>query len=123
VATTTRNSSNIYVLNEIGKEKIFLGKEYKVWIWNRRMDHINFGNIFKVNKKEVVREMPQNSKPTNILCKHCLQGKQTKTKFKTKENSSKTPLELVHIDLVGPTRKKGLKGDNILCYWLMIIQE
>jgi hypothetical protein len=32
VATTTRTSSNIYVLNEIGNEKCCLGKEDESWL-------------------------------------------------------------------------------------------
>jgi hypothetical protein len=51
-------------------------------------------------------------KPTNTLCKHCQQGKQTKTRFKSKEYSTTKPLEIVHTDLVGPTTTKGLKGER-----------
>ena len=75
VATVVRNPSNIYVLNEIGKEICCLGKDNESWIWYKRMGHINFDNLVKVSKKEVVREMPKISKPTNILCKHCLHRK------------------------------------------------
>jgi hypothetical protein len=53
-------------------------------------------------------------KPTNTLCKHCQQGKQTKTRFKSKEYSTTKPLEIVHTDLVGPTRTKFLKGERYL---------
>jgi hypothetical protein len=77
VATAVRNSSNIYVLSEIGNEKFCLGKEDEVWLWHRRMGHINFENLFNVSKKEEVREMPQITKPTNTLCKNCQQGRQT----------------------------------------------
>jgi hypothetical protein len=94
VAIVLRTPSNIYVLNEIGKERCFLGKDDESWLWHRIMGHINFDNIFKVSKKEAVREMLEISKPTNILCKHYLQGKQTKTKFKSKEYSTKKPLEI-----------------------------
>jgi hypothetical protein len=80
------------------------------------MDHIHFDNLVKVNKREAVREMPQIMKPTNTLCKHCQKRKKTKTRFKSKEYSTTRPLEIVHIDLVGPTTKKGLKGENYLCY-------
>jgi hypothetical protein len=82
IAITTRTSSNIYVLNEIENEKCCLGNEDESWIWHRRMGHIHFDNLVKVSKKEVVIEMPQIMKPTNTLCKHCQQGKQTKTRFK-----------------------------------------
>jgi hypothetical protein len=100
VTTTIRTSRNIYVLSEIGNEKCCLGKEDEVWLWHRRMGYINFDNLVKVKKKEVVTEMPQIMKPTNTLCKNCQHGKQTKTRFKSKEYSTKRPLENVHIDLV-----------------------
>jgi hypothetical protein len=58
VATAARTSSNIYVLSEIGNEKCSLGKEDEIWIWHRRMGHMNFDNLFKVNKREAVIEMP-----------------------------------------------------------------
>jgi hypothetical protein len=112
VATTARTSSNIYVLSEIGNEKCCLEKEDESWLWHRRMGHIHFDNLVKVNKREAVREMPQITKPTNTLCKHCQQGKQTNTRFKSKEYSMTRPLEIVHIDLVGPTKTKGLKGEK-----------
>jgi predicted transcriptional regulator len=52
VATTVRNSSNIYVLSKIGNEKWCLGKEDEVWLWNIRMGHINFDKLSKFNKNE-----------------------------------------------------------------------
>ena len=55
VATTIRTPSNIYVLNEIGKEICFLGKGDESWLWGRRISHINFDNRVQVSKREVVR--------------------------------------------------------------------
>jgi hypothetical protein len=101
-----------YVLSEIGNEKFFLGKEDESWLWHRRMGHIHLDNLIKISKREAVREMPQIKKPTNTLCKHCQQGKKTKTMFKSKEYSMTRPLEIVHTDLVGPTTTKGLKGEK-----------
>jgi transposase InsO family protein len=62
--------------------------------------------------------MPQITKPTNTLCKHCQQGKKTKTMFKSKEYSTKRPLEIVHTDLVGSTTTKGLKGEK---YFMLLV--
>jgi hypothetical protein len=56
VATTKRTPSNIYVLNEIGKERCFLGKDDESWLWHRRMGHINFDNLVKISRREEVRE-------------------------------------------------------------------
>jgi hypothetical protein len=120
IATATRTSSNIYVLSEIGKEKCCLGKEDENWLWHRRKGYIHFDNLVKVSKREAVTEMPQITKPTNTLCKHCQQGKQTKTKFKSKEYPTTRPLEIVHTDLVGPTTKKGLKGEK---YFMLLVDD
>jgi hypothetical protein len=94
---------------KLEKKNVSLGKEDESWLWHRRMGHINFDNLVKVSKREAVREIPEISKPTNILCKHCLQGKQTKTKFKSKEYSTTKPLEIVHTDLVRTDKNKGIE--------------
>jgi hypothetical protein len=120
IATATRTSSNKYVLSEIGNGKCCLGKEYESWIWHKRMCHIHFDNLVKVRKREAVREIPHTMKPTNTLCKHCQQGKQTKTRFKSKEYSMTRPLEIVHTNLVGPTTTKVLKGQK---YFMLLFDD
>jgi transposase InsO family protein len=84
------------------------------------MGHMHFYNLVKVSKREAAREMPQITKPTNTLCKHCQQGKQTKTRFKSKEYSTTRPLEIMHTDLVGPTATKGLKGER---YFMILVDD
>jgi hypothetical protein len=84
------------------------------------MGHIHFDTLVKVSKREEVREMPQITKPINTFCKHCQQGKKTKTMFKSKEYSMTRPLEIVDIDLVGPTTTKGLKGDK---YFMLLVDD
>jgi transposase InsO family protein len=81
---------------------------------------MHFDNLVKVSKREAVREMPLITKPTNTLCKHCQQGEQTKTRFKSKEYSTTRPLEIVHTDLVGPTTTKGLKGER---YFMLLVDD
>jgi hypothetical protein len=72
VDTTRRIPNNIYVLNEIGNERCFLGKENESWLWHKRMGHINFDNLVKIIKKEEVKEMPKILNPSNTLCEHYL---------------------------------------------------
>ena len=55
VAMVARTPNNIYILNGIAKESYCLGKEDESWLWHKRMEHINFDNLVKVIKKEVVR--------------------------------------------------------------------
>jgi hypothetical protein len=84
------------------------------------MGHIHFYNLVKVSKREAVKEIPQITKPASTLCKHCQQGNQTKTRFKSKEYSMTRPLEIVHTDLVGPTKTKGLKGEK---YFMLLVDD
>ena len=64
--------------------------------------------------------MPEITKPTNVICKHCRHGKQTKVESKTKEYSTTKPLEIVHTDLCGPMRPKGLEGE---IYFMLLIDD
>ena len=59
-----------------------------------------------------MKDIPKIIKPSNSVCKHSQHGKQTKVRFKTKEYSTSKPLELVHINLCGPTRTKSTKGEH-----------
>ena len=63
VAIVIRTPNNIYVLDRVKEEKCCMGKIDEVWLWHRRMGHVNFKNIAKVSKKHVVRNMPEITKP------------------------------------------------------------
>ena len=55
VAIAARNSSNIYVLSEIGNEKCCLGKEDESQLWHKRMGTyilITFSKLAKDNRSE-----------------------------------------------------------------------
>jgi len=53
-------------------------------------------------KIELLRET---SGYTNHLCEACVKGKQVKISLRSKHNiSTKIPLELIHLDLFGPTK-------------------
>ena len=90
------------------------------WLWHRRLGHINFDNLVKVNNLGAVRNFPKITKPSNPICRHCQLGKKTRIRFKTKEYSTSKPLELVHIDLCGPTRTKSLQGES---YFMLFIDD
>ena len=58
----------------------------------------------RVSKYQKLRGMSFIHKLANTTCEGCIHGKQTKVSFASKENYSTKPLQLVHIDLCGPTR-------------------
>ena len=60
----------------------------------------------------MVKGLPEISfKKNQMFCESCTQGKQTRKSFKIwTENLSTKPLELIHMDLFGPTRSMSLSG-------------
>ena len=64
--------------------------------------------------------MPQITKPANTLCKHCHHEKQTQAEFKRNEYATTKTLQIVHTNLCGPTRTKGLNGQQ---YFMLLIDD
>lgn len=67
-----------------------------------------------------VRDLLKLKKPVNNVCEECQVGKQIRSTFKVKEQSSIRLLELVHTDLCGPTRTRSQQGDM---YFILLIDD
>jgi hypothetical protein len=104
VAKGIRIENNIYVLKE-NREECHLRKHDESWLWHRRFGHLNFDQLIRLKNLESIKDLPRISKPRDSMCKPCQVGKQNRTKFKSKRfNSTEKPLQLVHMDLCGPSR-------------------
>jgi hypothetical protein len=104
VAKGTRTENNVYVLKE-NREECHLSKHDERWLWHRRLGHLNFDHLIKLKNLEAVKDLPRISKPQDSVCKPCQVGKQNRTQFKSKSfTSTEKPLQLVHMDLCGPSR-------------------
>ena len=88
-----RNTNNVYILEN--ENQSYLSMVDESWLWHRRLGHLNFDNLVKISKKEIVRDLPKIIKPLNLVCRHCQHGKQTRASFKTKEHMTSHPLEIV----------------------------
>nr|GEV74756.1 putative ribonuclease H-like domain-containing protein [Tanacetum cinerariifolium] len=76
---------------------------------HRRLSHINFKNINKLVKDNLVRGLPSKHFEKDQTCVACLKGKQHKVSFKSKiQNSITQPLFMLHMDLFGPTSNRVL---------------
>jgi hypothetical protein len=114
LAKGVRTENNAYVLKE-DKEKCHLRKNDESWLWHRRLEHLNFDHIVKLNNEGVVKDLPKLSKPNKSVCESFQMGKLTRAQFKLKScTSSEKPLQLVHIDLCGPSQKEGTRGERYL---------
>jgi hypothetical protein len=118
VVVAPRTSSNVYILNIDEEEKCCLIQVDESWLWLIRLGHLSFDNLIKTNEKKVVRDLPKVIKPSDSICKHCQIGKKTRVRFKTKENYTTKPLDLIHIDLCGRNRTKSTYGEQ---YFMLII--
>nr|GEU72812.1 putative ribonuclease H-like domain-containing protein [Tanacetum cinerariifolium] len=73
-------------------------------LWHRRLGHINFKNINKLVKDNLVRGLPSKRFENNQTYVACLKGKQHKVSLKSKiQNSISQPLFMLHMHLFGPT--------------------
>ena len=80
------------------------------------MHHLNH-----LVKMDLVVGIPKLNFETNKLYKSCQKGKQVKNSFQNKNVVSTTkPLELLHIDLFGPSRTMSLCGNY---YGLVIVDD
>ncbi|GJY43783.1 putative ribonuclease H-like domain-containing protein [Tanacetum coccineum] len=78
-------------------------------MWHRRLGHLNFKNINKLFRNNLVRGLPSKSFGNDHTCVACLKGKQHKASCKTKlVNSVSKPLHTLHMDLFGPTSVSSL---------------
>ncbi|GJU53328.1 putative ribonuclease H-like domain-containing protein [Tanacetum coccineum] len=73
-------------------------------LWHRRLGHINFKNINKLVKDNLVRGFPTKCFENDQTCVACLKGKQHRASCKSKVlNPITKPLFVLHMDLFGPT--------------------
>ncbi|GKC67003.1 putative ribonuclease H-like domain-containing protein [Tanacetum coccineum] len=73
-------------------------------LWHRRLGHVNFKTMNKLVKGNLVRGLPSKLFEINQTCVACQKGKQHRAFSKTKTVSSiSQPLQMLHMDLFGPT--------------------
>ncbi|GJU60624.1 putative ribonuclease H-like domain-containing protein [Tanacetum coccineum] len=89
--------------------------------WHRRLGHVNFKNLNKLVKGNLVRGLPSKIFQNDHTCVACQKGKQHKASCKAKSVSSiSQTLQLLHMDLFGPTSVRSL---NHKTYFLVITDD
>ncbi|GJS15128.1 putative ribonuclease H-like domain-containing protein [Tanacetum coccineum] len=89
--------------------------------WHRRLGHVNFKNLNKLVKGNLVRGLPSKIFQNDHTCVACQKGKQHKASCKAKAVSSIShTLQLLHMDLFGPTSVRSL---NHKTYCLVITDD
>ncbi|GJY88941.1 putative ribonuclease H-like domain-containing protein [Tanacetum coccineum] len=90
-------------------------------LWHRRLGHFNFKTMNKLVKGKLVRGLPSKLFENDQTYVACQKGKQHRASCKSKiENSISLPLQLLHMDLFGPTFVKSLKKKM---YFLVVTDD
>ena len=77
--------------------------------------------LYKLHNKDLVKGLPKLNFKIDLVCDACRFEKQTRGSFKSKNMiSTSRLLELIHMDLFGPTRTTSLGGKK---YGLVIIDD
>jgi len=96
-------------------------KEENPWLWHKRATHIHMQQLNKLISKELVIGLPKIKFEKDKLCAACQKGKKVKSSFHSKNViSTSKSLELLHMDLFGPSRTKNF-GRNY--YALVIVDD
>ncbi|GKA71663.1 retrovirus-related pol polyprotein from transposon TNT 1-94 [Tanacetum coccineum] len=100
-------SSPICLLSKASKSKS--------WLWHRRLNHLNFGTINDLARKDLVRGLPRLKFEKDHLCSACQLGKRKKFSHRPKsENTNMEVLHTLHMDLCGPMRVQSIKGKKYI---------
>ena len=90
-------------------------------LWHQKMGHASYKHLSIVSKHELVLGIPKLSRLSNVVCGPCQLGKQTKAKYLgTQISATSRPLELLHLDFMGPTRIESLGGKR---YIMVVVDD
>jgi transposase InsO family protein len=91
------------------------------WLWHRSLAHVGMSTLKKVLKKDIVKGLKDVVFEKDKPCSACQAEKQVANTHPTKAfMSTSRPLELLHMDLFGPTTYASA-GGNLYC--LVIVDD
>ncbi|GJR83067.1 putative ribonuclease H-like domain-containing protein [Tanacetum coccineum] len=118
------NLYTIYVDEMLRSSPICLlskASKSKSWLWHCRLNHLNFGIINDLARKDLVRGLPRLKYEKDHLCLACQLGKSKKFSHKPKsKNTNMEVLHTIHMDLCGPIRVQSINGKK---YILVIVND
>ena len=115
--------NNIYTISLDGATnlKCLVVSSKTNWLWHRRLGHCGMDLISKLACKNLVRGLPRLGVITDKFCDACKLGKHHKSSLSVKDwSSTSRPLQLVHLDLFGPSKTASMGG---MTYCFVIVDD
>lgn len=116
-----RTSDNCYIIKPTKNNlrTCLISHSEETTLWHQRLGHLNFKDLARLIKKSLIKHLPSLNKVDNPIHKGFQMGKQSKASHKKlTQIGTSTPLELLHMDLAGPTRSLGGKR-----YFFMVVDD
>ena len=102
-------------------ECYFLSMSDNMYSWHKRLGHVNFTQLENLSKKNLIIGLPRLNVKQDIKCDTYLKNKMIFVSHKSKNAILTTrPLELLHLDLFGPTIVQSLGGSK---YGLVVVDD
>ena len=116
-----RTANNCYGITPSISNKCFNAKINQVDLWHQRLGHASQKQLENISMCDAVIGLPKFEKIEKCICGPCQMGKQVKSKHPsvTKVQTLR-PLELLHINLMGPARVQSLGGKK---YILVVVDD
>jgi transposase InsO family protein len=116
---------NLYLVdfssNEAKLTTYLFSKASLGWLWHRRLGHVGMRQLNQLSKHDLVRGLKDVKFEKNKLCSSCQVRKQVANTHPYKSQmSTHRPLELLHMDLFGPTSFMSIGGNS---YCLVIVDD
>jgi hypothetical protein len=117
---------NLYLVNfssnDASLSACLFTKSSKGWLWYRILAYVGMSQLKKLMKHDLVIGLNNNIIfEKNKLCSACQAGKQVGNTHLTKSvMSTSRPLELLYMDLVGPTTYRSVGGNS---YGLVVVDD
>ena len=91
------------------------------WLWHRRLGHVNMKNLKQLLKGDHIVGLTNVSFERDHVCSACMAGKQLGKHHPAKNIiTTSRPLELLHLDLFGPSTYDTLGGSK---FGLVIVDD
>ena len=123
ILTGYRTLNNCYSINPNNKSSLTCSRAQfdTTDLWHRRLGHINYRNLIHIANKERVKGIPKLKSEPKTICGECMKGKQVKSTHKKIFDINTTrPLDLLHMDLMGPMRTESIGGKR---YVLVVVDD
>ena len=122
VTTVKKTKGNLYLIKLVVSGRCFAatGVRDDNWTWHKRYGHLKFHSLKSISGRELAHGVPKIDLP-GAACLDNLVGKLSRAPFPIASSYRATqPLELLHMDLCGPTTPTTLGGRS---YFLLIVND